>query len=221
MKSLKQYAVIPIEACEQFKLKDLYLLAGLYINAPYKIGDEYMITDTTFRQLSDTSGVSIDYIKDSFIPKLKEKGYRVDTIQESYKIKRNRYYLPNPSENYRVIWTELFSDNSLSPEEKGFMIGLYCICVNNTFRLNLPDKTIYETLGMVKNTYTKYKNSLISKGILKTLGESYIALINFNFFHGTILMYPHLGYVTYLDILENNAPEEEDRLLFFEMYRSA
>lgn len=87
MKSLKQYAVIPIEACEQFKLKDLYLLAGLYINAPYKIGAEYMITDTTFRQLSDTTGVSIDYIKDSFIPKLKEKGYRVDTIQESYKIK--------------------------------------------------------------------------------------------------------------------------------------
>ena len=84
MKSLKQYAVIPIEACEQFKLKDLYLLAGLYINAPYKIGAEYMITDTTFRQLSDTTGVSIDYIKDSFIPKLKEKGYRVDTIQESY-----------------------------------------------------------------------------------------------------------------------------------------
>lgn len=34
-------------------------------------------------------------------------------------------------------------------------------------------------------------------------------------------MYPHLGYVTYLDILENNVPEEEDRLLFFEMYRSA
>lgn len=117
--------------------------------------------------------------------------------------------MPNPSENYRVIWTELFSDNSLSPEEKGFMIGLYCICVNNTFRLNLPDKAIYETLGMVKNTYTKYKNSLISKGILKTLGESYIALINFNFFHGTILMYPHLGYVTYLDILENNVPEED------------
>lgn len=27
-------------------------------------------------------------------------------------------------------------------------------------------------------------------------------------------MYPHLGYVTYLDILENNVPEEEDRLLF-------
>ena len=134
---------------------------------------------------------------------------------------RNALPLPNPSENYRVIWTELFSDNSLSPEEKGFMIGLYCICVNNTFRLNLPDKTIYETLGMVKNTYTKYKNSLMSKGILKTLGESYIALINFNFFHGTILMYPHLGYVTYLDILESYEPDENEKVIFLDMYKSA
>lgn len=221
MKSLKQYTIIPTESCKHFKLKDLYLLAGLYINAPYVRGVECMITDTTFKQLSDTTGVSIDYIKDSFIPKLKEKGYRVDTIQESHKVKRNRYYLPNPSENYRIIWAELFSDSSLSPEEKGFIIGLYCMCANNTFRLDLPDKVVYENLGMVKNTYTKYRNSLIDKDILKTLGESYIALINFNFFHGTVLMYPHLGYVTYLDILENNVPEEEEIMLFFEMYKSA
>ena len=74
---------------------------------------------------------------------------------------------------------------------------------------------------MVKNTYTKYKNSLISKGILKTLGESYIALINFNFFHGTILMYPHLGYVTYLDILESYEPDENEKVIFLDMYKSA
>jgi len=39
-----------------------------------------MTTDTTFSQLSELTGVNTDYIKDSFIPKLKEledKGYRV------------------------------------------------------------------------------------------------------------------------------------------------
>ncbi|MEI3154487.1 MAG: hypothetical protein V8S95_04790 [Odoribacter sp.] len=221
MGTVKTHTIIPIEACKHFKLKDLYLLAGLYINAPYIVGAEYMVTDTTFRQLSKTTGVSINYIKDSFMPKLKKEGYRVDTIQESYKVKRNRYYLPNPSENYRIIWAELFSDNSLSPEEKGFMIGLYCICANNTFRFDLPDKAIYKSLNMVKNTYSKYRDKLIGKGVLKPLGESYIALINFNFFHGSVLMYPHLGYNTYLDILESYKPEKDERLLFFQMYQSA
>ena len=87
-----------------------------------------MTTDTTFSQLSELTGVNPDYIKDSFIPRLKEledKGYRVETIQQQREIRRNIYYLPNPTKNFRIIWAELFSDSSLTPEEKGVMIGLY------------------------------------------------------------------------------------------------
>lgn len=40
--TLKSYTAIPIEVCKHFKGKDLYLLAGLYINAPYERGAEYM-----------------------------------------------------------------------------------------------------------------------------------------------------------------------------------
>lgn len=104
METVKAYTIIPIEACRHFKLQDLYLLVGLYINAPYKKNAEYLVTDTTIEQLSKSTGVSQHYISDSFIPKLKNSGYvRVQTIQESYKLKRNRYYLPNPPENYRFI----------------------------------------------------------------------------------------------------------------------
>lgn len=48
-----------------------------------------MTTDTTFSQLSELTGVNTDYIKDSFIPKLKEledKGYRVETIQQQERL---------------------------------------------------------------------------------------------------------------------------------------
>ena len=64
MTTVKQFTIIPIEACKYFKPKDLYLLAGLYINAPYKEREEYLVTNTTYEQLSGTTGVSLDYIKD-------------------------------------------------------------------------------------------------------------------------------------------------------------
>ena len=160
MTTAKPYTIIPIEACRYFNPKQLYLLAGLYINAHYQRGSNYMTTDTTFSQLSELTGVNTDYIKDSFIPKLKEledKGYRVETIQQQREIRRNIYYLPNPTKNFRIIWAELFSDSSLTPEEKGVMIGLYCLCVNNEFRIDLSDKLIYSHLDMAKNTYKKYR----------------------------------------------------------------
>ena len=102
MTTAKPYTIIPIEACRYFNPKQLYLLAGLYINAHYQRGSNYMTTDTTFSQLSELTGVNTDYIKDSFIPKLKEledKGYRVETIQQQREIRRNIYYLPNPTKN--------------------------------------------------------------------------------------------------------------------------
>lgn len=151
MRTVKDYTIIPIEACKYFNPRQLYLLAGLYINAHYESGMSYMTTNTTYSQLSMLTGVSIDYIKTSFVPRLKELkdiGYNVETTQEDYMTKRNTYYLPNPKKNYRIIWAELFRDSSLSPEEKGVMIGLYCLCVNKEFRIDLTDKEIYTILDM-------------------------------------------------------------------------
>ena len=106
MTIVKQFTIIPIEACRYFNPKQLYLLAGLYINAYPQRESNYMTTDTTISQLSELTGVSTDYIKDSFIPRLKEledKGYRVETIQQQREIRRNIYYLPNPPKNFRII----------------------------------------------------------------------------------------------------------------------
>ena len=125
MTTAKPYTIIPIEACKYFKPKDLYLLAGLYINSPYKKGEEYLVTNTTYEQLADTTGVSLDYIKDAFIPRLKESNYvRVESIQESYMVKRTIYHLPNPPKNSSIIWADGISDRTLSPAEKGDMIGI-------------------------------------------------------------------------------------------------
>ena len=213
MTTAKPYTIIPIEACRYFNPKQLYLLAGLYINAHYQRGSNYMTTDTTFSQLSELTGVNTDYIKDSFIPKLKEledKGYRVETIQQQREIRRNIYYLPNPTKNFRIIWAELFSDSSLNPEEKGVMIGLYCLCVNNEFRIDLSDKLIYSLLDIAKNTYKKYRDLLIEKKVIWSSYDVPMKLVWTEHMEAKVLLYPHLGYNTWIDKVTSDVPDDDE-----------
>ena len=211
MTIVKQFTIIPIEACKYFKPKDLYLLAGLYINAPYKEREEYLVTNTTYEQLSGTTGVSLDYIKDAFIPRLKETNYvKIETIQESYMVKRNIYHLPNPPKNFRIIWAELFSDSSLSPEEKGVMIGLYCLCINNEFRIDLSDKLIYSHLDMAKNTYKKYRDLLIEKKVIWSSYDVPMKLVWTEHMEAKVLLYSHLGYNTWIDKVISDVPDDDE-----------
>ena len=213
MTTVKQFTIIPIEACSYFKPKHLYLLAGLYINAHYQRGNNYMTTDTTFSQLAALTGVSIYYIKESFVPRLKEledKGYRVETIQSQRKIKRNIYHLPNPSKNFRIIWAELSSDNSLSPEEKGNMLGLNCLCANNEFRINLTDQAIYSQLNIAKNTYKKFRDLLIEKKVLWSSCDVPMKLVWTEHMEAKVLLYPHLGYNTWIDKVTSDVPDDDE-----------
>ena len=213
MITVKQFTIIPIEACRYFNPKQLYLLAGLYINAYPQRESNYMTTDTTFSQLAALTGVSIYYIKESFVPRLKEledKGYRVETIQSQREIKRNIYHLPNPPVNFRIIWAEIFSDRSLTPEEKGVMIGLYCLCVNKEFRIDLSDKVIYSHLDMAKNTYKKYRDLLIEKKVIWSSYDVPMTLTWSEHMDAKVLLYPHLGYHTRIDKVISHVPDDDE-----------
>ena len=218
--TVKRYTIIPNEACKHFKGKDLYLLAGLYINAPYERDGEYMVTDTTFDQLAATTGVKVEYIRSYFIPKLKIDGYiRCETQQAGYK-KRNTYYLPNPKSNYKVIKAGLFTDNTLTDEEKGIVIGLYCMCVNNTFACGLSDKYIYNYWGISKNTFKKYRNQLMEKGILCIAKQAPTALTWTEKPEDYILMYPYIRHISYQDVISKHKPTLEEHCNY-NLHRSA
>lgn len=146
-----------------------------------------------------------------FIPRLKETNYvKIETIQESYMVKRNIYHLPNPPKNFRIIWAELFSDSSLSPEEKGVMIGLYCLCINNEFRIDLSDKLIYSHLDMAKNTYKKYRDLLIEKKVIWSSYDVPMKLVWAEHMETQVLLYPHLGYNTWIDKVTSHAPDDDE-----------
>ncbi len=204
--SSKRYFVIPIEAIEHFTLVDLYLVAGLYSCGQYNNENKAILTtDTTIEQLSSITGVSKYYIKDTFLPKLKSDGYVIyNCTQKSYNVKRNSYTLPNPAKNYRHIKSLIFKDTLLTPKEKGFIIGLYCLCFNNTFRVDLPtDKDVCKALRMSLNTYKKYKKALIEKHIIHKSEEAPEALRweEDSTGVGLVLTYPHLGHISYNEII--------------------
>lgn len=207
----KDYFRIPNEVVKCFKLKDLYLVAGLYNSADYSKGRDKCYTDITIEQLSKLTGVSQEYISKSFLPRFKRSHFgKCTTKQVLFKEKRNQYELPYPNENYRIIWKHLFSDDTLTPEEKGLMIGLYCLCYNNTFRIDFTDAVIAEKLGLSPKTYRKYRNSLIEKKVIWTSYFAPLALISFDHMDAKIIIYPHLGYTTWIDTVLQYEPTEEE-----------
>lgn len=207
----KDYTPFPINAIGLFKPKDLYLLAGIYLSSEYYSDASYLYTNITVNQLSALTGVSEDYISNNFYPRLKRSGFiRYRCIQEQLLVRRNHFYLPNPTHNFRFIRKELFFDRTISPEEKGVMIGLYCICINGTFRYDLSDQRVWESLGISKNTFKEYRNSLIDNNILWPSYDAPMALTNAEHLDAKVLMYPHLGHKTWLDLVEEFNPTEDE-----------
>ena len=66
-KDMKNYTIIPNYASEKFSPNDLYTITGIYLTA----NDRY-ITDSTYEQIASFTGQSLSYIKDYFIPRLKD-----------------------------------------------------------------------------------------------------------------------------------------------------
>ncbi len=211
----KDYTPFPISAIGLFKPKDLYLLAGMYLSSSYQRNSGILHTDTTISQLSSLTGVSEEYITNNFYPRLKGSrfiSYRC--IQAQPLVKRNHFYLPDPTHNFRFIRKEFFFDRTISPEEKGVMIGLYGLCLNNTFRYDLSDQRVWEALGISKNTFKKYRNSLIDKNVLWSSYDAPMALTHIDHLSAKVLIYPHFGYKTWIDLVEEFDPTEDD----IEMY---
>lgn len=207
----KEYTIFPIIAVGLFKPKDLYLLAGMYLSSHYQRNSDTLHTDITISQLSLLTKVGKGYIKDNFYPRLKRSGFiSYECVQEQLNVKRNHFYLPNPEQNYKFIRKELFFDRNLSPEEKGVIIGLYSLCLNNTFRYDLSDQRVWEALGISKNTFKKYRNSLINNNVLWSSYDAPMALTNTEHLNAKVLMYPHLGHKTWLDLVEEFNPTEDE-----------
>ena len=163
---MKNYTVIQNEAAEKLSLNDLFVFTTLSVTA-----HDDNTTDVTYEQLAGFTGKSIGYIKDHFAKRLKNSG--LCTIEEFVRAgnKRKKYILPSITDNFRIIRRELIEDDSLSSEEKGFLIALYCISVNKSFNMGLSATEAIKRLGISKTAYYKHLKSLQAKGYIGKVGE--------------------------------------------------
>ena len=197
-KDMKNYTIIPNYASEKFSPNDLYTITGIYLTA----NDRY-ITDSTYEQIASFTGQSLSYIKDYFIPRLKDTEFCTQIQPFTMgNLKRKRYYLPKPTENFRIIKKEVLTDTNITSEEKGFTIALYCNCVNNSFNLSLSSWKFWESkIKVAKSTFYKLKKSLVSRGYLRKLEDVPENPDSGNHSEYYMLCVPWLGDVSYIEWL--------------------
>ncbi|MEQ2733285.1 hypothetical protein AAAU94_08995 [Bacteroides cellulosilyticus] len=195
---MKNYTIIPNYASEKFSPNDLYTITGIYLTA----NDRY-ITDSTYEQIASFTGQSLSYIKDYFIPRLKDTEFCTQIQPFTMgNLKRKRYYLPKPTENFRIIKKEVLTDTNITSEEKGFTIALYCNCVNNSFNLSLSSWKFWESkIKVAKSTFYKLKKSLVSRGYLRKLEDVPENPDSGNHSEDYMLCVPWLGDVSYIEWL--------------------
>ena len=167
---MKTYTIIP-NNISKLNLADIYRFTCLSFQ-PHKNG----YTDTTFKQLMLlTKDKSEETLKD-FIKRLREAELiKIETVKEhctnkSSVVNRNHYYFPLYTENFRMIHKDII-DCDLTMEDKGFLIGLFVNCINNSKDCKFTIVKIAKVLDLNRKTAAKYLKKLIELGyILKVKG---------------------------------------------------
>lgn len=188
-----------------FRPNDVYTLVGLYFtaNKNYK-------TAVTYKQLHELTGQSIDYIKKGFSKKLAESNFCGITYTKNFTdkvITRKHYSLPEPTTNFRIIRKEIFDDKSLTSEEKGFLISLYCNSVNNSFSFGLPINEFLSRTTIKRSNFFELRKSLIEKGYISKIKDMPPFFRSEDFSEDYMLTCPWLGYENYKTWIEKNQYE--------------
>lgn len=117
------------------------------------------------------------------MPRLKASKFcKIEPFVDENDNKRNRYYLPIPEENYRIINKRIVDDSNLKSQEKGFLISLFTICENNTFNCALPDYAILDKLKKIsRTTLYRLKLKMMEKNYIKFY-EDEILMEEYNYY---------------------------------------
>ena len=112
---------------------------------------------------------------------------------------------------------------NITSEEKGFIIALYCNCVNNSFNLSLSSWKFWESkIKVSKSTFYKLKKSLVSRGYLRRLEYVPENPDSGNHPEDYMLCVPWLGDISYIDWLHQYKNDDITiRNIFLSNYRVA
>lgn len=167
-------------------------------------------TDITYNQLQLITSQSEDYIKKGFSKRLKSSHFcKIQYVYDFLNKKtRKTYIIPVVTENFRIIRKGLFDDPNLTSVEKGFIIGLYCNCVNDSFSLGLSVNELLGKLKVKKTHFYKLRKSLLQKGYITKNEDMPEYFRRDDFLDDYMLTCPWLGYKDYNSWILNNQYDE-------------
>lgn len=163
---MKNYTTILNSITSKLDSADTYRFTCLSFT-PKKEG----YTDSTFKQIGEyinrNNPESENTVKD-FVKRLKISGIiKIDEVWIDGK-RRNKFYIPANTKNYRIIKKELL-ELDLPAKYKGFMIQLFSLTINNTYDCDFSLNKIVTLIKVSKPTAQKYLAILTEKGhIIKT-----------------------------------------------------
>lgn len=189
---MKPYTVMPNNIAKVLNSPDTYRYVALSFS-PLK-NDGY--TDSTFIQIGEyinpdkpespkttrnfverlkKARINVSRDKDLDIPE-EEKGDALIYIDSSHRDeknnRRNRYYVPQPQRDFRMIKKEfLYLD--LDIKLKGFLLQLLSITINETLQVGWPIARICREVNVSRPAASKYMKELIEKGFVKQTDEGY------------------------------------------------
>lgn len=168
---MKTYTTIPNNIVK-LNFADIYRFTCLSFT-PRKDG----YTDSTFKQIKDiTKDVSEETVG-NFVQRLRESELiEIKTIKSTSItntiVNRNHYYIPEYSDNFRMI-NNSFLELNISIELKGFLIGLYTLCLNNTKVCGLKQKEIANKLGVNSSTVSRYIKQATSLNLIAKVDSGF------------------------------------------------
>lgn len=176
---MKNYTLVP-NNIGTLNFLDVYRFTCLSFT-PRKNG----YTDSTFKQIAElTKDKSTENIKD-FVERLKLTNLlNIETvydksIADGTLVKRNRYNFPAYKMNYRMITSSILDVEDLDGSQKGFMISLFTLCLNNTKICKFSQVKIAELFGVHRNTVTKYIKELIELGYISKIKGGFELVTSF------------------------------------------
>lgn len=167
---MKTFIKMPNNITKVLNSKDTYRYVALSFT-PIKKG----FTDATFIQIGEYINPlkpESEYTVKGFIQRLKKAGLmQIDEVFEKG-LRRNRYYVPQPKTNFRMVRNEFLYDET-PIELKGFLLQLLSITMNETFKVLFSITKISTLVKISKPTAFKYMKELLERGLVIEIDGGY------------------------------------------------
>lgn len=158
----------------RLKNKDALLYAVIKMNSDYYTG----YSEIAEEKLSELSNIPVDTIK-KHRPDLLKTGIFLswNYFWDKWGHKRIRYQMEIKPDNYFILKNKFFSDEILDEEEKGFILKLKAITINNTNLILYNQTKIKSLLGIGKNS-SIIKTLISKKYIIQFAKDKFYLMTN-------------------------------------------